>query len=723
MSKKTLVIMIVAALVLLGGIAAGISFLYKSDSPGSGTAAGTGQFIENHSLVTAIPSDAALVLCVKDFGKACEMLSDTAAVFRELTSGKFDKLVSEDYPALKRNQAIISVHYTKDMPPLLVIEAAKAIADTLPDCTRLMATADSAGLFCKTSGGLILISPSETIVNSSLRHISEGHSVLESSGFSELSSNISGDNILFASNAYTDNILDAYFAKRHRKCAPFLKEMSDWVAFSINKYSSEGVAAHGELLYGSDPAYYMNVLRHAGTGPVTVSEALPSWTDFVIDIPVGNITAYLKAYRSYLDAKTKLDKYEYTLSRQKKEHEISAEEWAKSLDIKEVALADIHFESKLRHVILIKPGVKHPENAVKDFGATAGFLKTLFGGLFTGESETSATFVNGWIVAGEDDVIRKYADALGETLADRLAANVSGDRVPQKGCGFWAYHSLSEDPSLIDVNFSPSMAKGVRRMAGGVTYVPATLYATAQGDKMGLEFQVDRMLLKKERTPETSRDTTVSVPAGPFKVTNSGTGKVNKFYQNSHLSLCLQDENGKDLWGIPFKYPICGFVQEADYFNNGKIQFLFAADTKLYLIDRLGRFVSGFPVELGKEVAVGPKLYDFTGAKGYTAMVVFKDNTVGYVDLHGRTVASWKGIDAPDTIKEVPELLESGGKKYWLVRTASCTLVYPFEGGESLVKGEGDKRIRPDSKITVNEKGSISGVCYDGKERTFRLGQ
>ena len=109
--------------------------------------------------------------------------------------------------------------------------------------------------------------------------------------------------------------------------------------------------------------------------------------------------------------------------------------------------------------------------------------------------------MNGWIVAGEDDVIRKYADALGETLADRLASNVSGDRVPQKGCGFWVYHSLSEDPSLIDVNFSPLMAKGVRRVIGGVTYVPATLYATAQGDKMGLEFQIDRMLLKQERTP------------------------------------------------------------------------------------------------------------------------------------------------------------------------------------------------------------------------------
>ena len=721
MSKNSIVILVAAALILLGGIAAGIAYLYKSDDSGNVAVADTGHFIENHSLITAIPSDAALVLCVKDFGKACEMLADTTAVFRELTSGKFDKIVAEDFPALKRNPAIISVHYTKDMPPLMVIDAARAIADTLEDCTKLLATADSAGLFCRTSEGMILISPSETIVNSSVRHISEGHSVLESSGFTELSANVSGDDILFFSNAYTENILDAYFSKKHRRNASFIKELAHWMSFSINKYSPEGISAHGELLYGSDPSYYMNVLRHAGTGPVTVTEAVPSWTDFIIDIPVGNITSYLKSYRNYLDAKTKLDKYEYTLSKQKKENGFSAEDWAKELDIKEVAFADVHFDNKLRQVILIKPGIKHPEESAGKL--IAGYVKTLFGGIFTGEGETSAAVVKGWIVAGESEVIKEYPESLKETLADRLAANASADKVPQKGCGFWAYHSLSEDPSLIDSNFSPSMAKGIRRMVTGVTYVPATLAAMAQGDKMGLEFRMDRMLLKKNTSPEASRDTAVMVPSGPFKVTNSGSGKVNKFYQNSHLSLCLQDENGKDLWGIPFKHPICGFVQEADYFNNGKIQFLFAADTKLYLIDRLGRFVSGFPVELGKKVLLGPKLYDFTGAKGYTAMVLYKDNTVGYVDLHGRTVASWKGISAPDTIKEIPELLEAGGRKYWVVRTASSTLVYPFDGGEAIVKGEGDKRLRPDTKITVNEKGSLVGLCYDGKERTFKLGQ
>ena len=29
--------------------------------------------------------------------------------------------------------------------------------------------------------------------------------------------------------------------------------------------------------------------------------------------------------------------------------------------------------------------------------------------------------------------------------------------------------------------------------------------------------------------------------------------------------------------------------------------------------------------------------------------------------------------------------------------------------------------IRPDSKIVLNDKGTITATCYDGKERAFKL--
>lgn len=281
---------------------------------------------------------------------------------------------------------------------------------------------------------------------------------------------------------------------------------------------------------------------------------------------------------------------------------------------------------------------------------------------------------------------------------------------------------MTEDPNIIDATFSPMMAKGFRDVIKGVTFVPVTLSAMSKGDKMALNLSLARTNITKSKAPASAdRDTAVVVPAGPFKVMNSATGKDNTFYQNSHLSLCLQDENGKDVWGIPFKHPVCGYVTAIDYYNNGKLQYLFAADSKLYLIDRLGRFVGGFPVELGKKIAVGPVVNDFTGAKGYTAMVLHKDNTVGLYDLHGKVPASWKGITAKETIKTIPELLEGKGKKYWVVRTSLQSLVYPFDGGDPLVKGDGDKMIRPDSRIILNEKGTVTATCYDGKERAFKL--
>ncbi len=711
MNKKTLLIIVAAAILL----------------PGCGKkpkVVETSQFIEHHELIEAVPSDAAIVFCVKDFGRACELLSDTVAVFRELTSGKFDRIVSESFSELKKAPAIISIHYSKDMPPLLVVRSPMAANDsTVNECTKLRAAADSAGLISKVSGDLVLVSSSETIINSSIRHMAEGHSVLESSGFSDLASMVAGSDIIFASNSYTDNILETYFARKYRRMGGFFKELAGWTAFSITKHGPSGVELNGELLYGSDHAYYMNVLRNSGTSSVGVAEAVPAMVDFVMDIPVGNISSYLKAYRNYLDAKTRLDKYESTLSRQKKESGMSAEDWAKAVDIKEIAVVNVHFGDELRQMLLFRPGNKKAGEGIQDFSRYSGFARTLFGDIFTGEDESSSVFVKGWIAVGSRECVEKYPDMLGETLKDRFSGNGLAERIPQKGCGFWMYHSMTEDPNLIDATFSPMVAKGFRNVIKGVTYVPVTLSALSRGDRMGLEMSLDRTNITRSKAPTaiSDRDTAVVVPQGPFKVRNSATGKDNTFYQNSHLSICLQDENGKDVWGIPFKYPLCGYVNEIDFFGNGKLQYLFAADSRLYLIDRLGRFVGGFPVELGKKIAVGPKVFEYTGAGDLYAMVLHKDNTVGLYDMKGKAPASWKGITANETIKGMPELLEGKGTKYWVVRTSNQTLVFPYEGGDPLVRGTGGKMIRPDSKITLNAKG-VSATCYDGKERTFKLG-
>ena len=266
------------------------------------------------------------------------------------------------------------------------------------------------------------------------------------------------------------------------------------------------------------------------------------------------------------------------------------------------------------------------------------------------------------------------------------------------------------------------MSKDAKSILKGVSACPV-FFSIAPGAVPKLKLDVNRIAFagSEDTMPALLRDTVVNVPKGPFKVKNCGTGKTNLFAQQSNNYLVLKEENGKGIWGVPFGAPICGAVEDIDYFGNGKLQFLFASGSKLYLIDRLGRFVKPFPVELGKEILLGPAAYDFTGAHGYTVQVLHKDNTIGMYDLHGKKPSSWKGIKTEETIKSLPELLKVKGKRFWIVRTSVRTLVFGFDGGEPLYSGNGNKMLLPDSKINVNDKGTVSALCYDGKERSLKL--
>jgi hypothetical protein len=175
------------------------------------------------------------------------------------------------------------------------------------------------------------------------------------------------------------------------------------------------------------------------------------------------------------------------------------------------------------------------------------------------------------------------------------------------------------------------------------------------------------------------------------------------------------------LWGVPFKEPICGAAANVDYYANGKLQIIFGAGSKIYIIDRLGRYVSGFPIDLKKEILIGPDVYDFNGAKKYNIMVLHKDNTVEMYNLKGEKPASWKGIMPEETIKALPERIVAGGSSYWVVRTSIQTLIYPFYGGEPLTSFKGEQMIRPDSEILAVDASTLEAVCYDGKKRTVKL--
>ena len=121
-------------------------------------------------------------------------------------------------------------------------------------------------------------------------------------------------------------------------------------------------------------------------------------------------------------------------------------------------------------------------------------------------------------------------------------------------------------------------------------------------------------------------------------------------------------------------------MRQIDYLKNNKLQMLFGSGDKVYLLDRLGRKVGKFPVSLGKQILLGPDVYDFNGDKTYTMMVLHKDNTLVQYDIDGKPVPGWNTVSLEERIISLPEPLEVGGRMFWIVRTSYQTLLYDSHG-------------------------------------------
>lgn len=702
MGKRFTIVAVTAVALLLAGIAFAVLRLYRPVQESSKETVSAAW-----SVLQAVPSDAAAVMVFDGSAKASRLVADSTGLLRSILAPGNPALM-RFLQELGQRRFAVSLLSSGSLVPLVAAQA--QASDSL-----LLPLAAKAGLRTMQKDGFFLASRSETFLNSSARHLDDGSSVLATRHLQSLTDKVSGPAVLLLSHAHAPKLIDVYGSKRMRRHAPFAKDLTAWSAWSVQDVAPEHIALKGTALPGEAAGSWFAAFAGLAAPELSFPETLPYFTSSARSLPIQDLDAVLAARRSFEDGNGHLSAFNKAL-KARSGRELTPEEWLRSLQPRELVKASFQ-QDGVRHEVLLLKSAKDNKAGKESANEYAGCMAAIFGEHFSVADSLMAPLGGHWTVFGDRPSVQAFQDKgfLDYSLKDRLAdASVPAPH------GLGAYASLSDEPGLIAELLGGELASAVEAFARGSGFAPAWVSIDLSGSLPSCRLTLDKRALKGTKVQVLERDTTVVVPAGYFPVKNFSTGKTNHLYQNSHLSICLNDENGKGVWGIPFKEPLCGRVESIDFFANGKIQFLFAAGSKLYLLDRLGHWVNGFPVELGKAVLLGPDAYDFTGAGGYTVMVLHKDNTLERYNLHGKKPEGWKGIRAPETVKNLPELLESKGKRYWAVRTSVRTLIYPFEGGEPLVMEEGGKMIKPDAQLTPTAKG-VSAECYDGKVRDFKL--
>ena len=597
------------------------------------------------------------------------------------------------------------------------------------------------GVAAAIHGNLMLASSSQYVLESSVRHLENGSSILDNKTFGDLLAKYGAAAGMYINHNQIGKFFSGVIERGFLGYSDFIMKFTSWSRASVDIQAGR-LTLRGTMENDTDESRFSRIFELQHPKRSQMGKILPASTLFSVSLPVSDINEYLKAHNLYLEVQKKQGAFAYKQKLAQGESKVEPEKWIDSLKIEELVAAYCKFGEKCEWLTFIRGkqqfGLNNVISSVVDGDKVVapepfrykGYVASVFGELFSHSNEEAICRVGAWTILGPQKILEEFANGnayysnldhyLGQTPAKwylskeaslKILANVkeAGDSVLQI---FKPYSKECLQGQLQHNNFEFLVMdlKGVEDKLA----VDIDLFAT----------NLEQLPLPKEREAGEevvfAIDSTIHLPEGPYEVWDVSKKAKAYIEQLPNMRLRYMDANKKGVWAIPFDTPVCGYVEQIDLYDNGRLQMLFASGSKMYLLDRVGRFVYGYPVKLPKKVVMGPKLVkDIKGMK-HSVLTLNEDNTVSWYDVSGKPVQGWKDIVAPEFVKELPEPVELGGTKYWVLRAPSQLLLYTLDG-KRLEFADKKKKIDRDSDVAFVQDGVFRVKCTDGKEYNWNL--
>ncbi|WP_303921062.1 hypothetical protein [Draconibacterium sediminis] len=212
------------------------------------------------------------------------------------------------------------------------------------------------------------------------------------------------------------------------------------------------------------------------------------------------------------------------------------------------------------------------------------------------------------------------------------------------------------------------------------------------------------------------------------------TNKANKeiIVQDVNNQLHLIDADGKIIWSAPVSGKILGQIHQVDYYNNGKLQYLFNTSEKIYLIDRTGTSVANFPVILKSPATNGINVFDYNNNNQYRYFVACKDKKVYAYSHDGSILNGWIFDKTSGTVTTPIQFFRVSNKDY---------IVFSDENQVYIQNRRGETRVNSSAKfspsaneitlntqgvpkmVTTSNDGDVFYLYFDGKFAQNKTGK
>ncbi len=202
--------------------------------------------------------------------------------------------------------------------------------------------------------------------------------------------------------------------------------------------------------------------------------------------------------------------------------------------------------------------------------------------------------------------------------------------------------------------------------------------------------------------------------------------------QDKSTKLHQISSDGVIRWSIDIGEPIMSEVNQIDYLANGKLQYLFSTKTRLFIVDRNGVNLEGFPVSFPAKATNGVSVLDYENNRIYRYFVACDDKKIYAYDKAGKIMSGWVFEGTKSEVSTPIQHFKVKGKDY-IVFKDRYGIYIQNRKGESVAKTAAEFENsrnqlilgigKTPEFIATDTKGTIYNIDFNGNFTQKKVGK
>ncbi len=183
--------------------------------------------------------------------------------------------------------------------------------------------------------------------------------------------------------------------------------------------------------------------------------------------------------------------------------------------------------------------------------------------------------------------------------------------------------------------------------------------------------------------------------------------------QDTANTLYLVTKDLKILWKQPIVEKITDHVDQLDFLANGKLQYFFTTANQVHLIDRLGRYVDGFPKRIAMPASIEySSIVDYDRSKRYRYLLADTKGSLFLTDKNGNPLEGWNPLSLQARMFSSARHYRMLGKDYFIAIRQSGLVNLMNRRGEMIKGFPLELGFRPSGDFSVTIGSTLSASHF-----------